>query len=469
MVAQRYRLNERVDDDPYGRSLWTAVDTQSGDRVVLKLLLGADDPMVASLPAISAAASALRHPHIATVLDLRDGAHPFVVYEALDGQTLAQAIEAGQRFSPAVTIRLAQQLLWALEYAHKHGFCHGRITPRTILLTKREDALVYAKLLDFGAARGRGDSVSADLRAVGEIIYQMVSGEAPRAGSPQLSMAAPGAGLPGLLEHVLNTALGGPSHSFASATEMHGALQMAAAQITRPRTGRSARVLGATDPSMSRAMHEVHDYQTTEIAAIPLSVTEAIKRDATARLARGEQDHGEAAAAVTAAWLDGDNLAKVSADASQGSAPEREAKAPPRPARREQTPTALARRSERRASWLVLALLLILAGAAGVALLTSDTPTGGRRSTGPAPPATTPGSPMSLALASRPAGAMVARGAETLGKTPVSLTLAEGSHRLTLTLEGYEPQTLTVEALGAHDLSHTVTLTPTGREDARRR
>jgi Tol biopolymer transport system component len=154
----------------------------------------------------------LTHPHICTLHDVgREHGTDFLVMEYLEGETLAQRLERGA-LPVAESLRLALEILHALEHAHAQGIYHCDLKPSNILLTRSG-----TKLLDFGIAQiqqreavrasrdherpgetlslaaedavfgtvhymapervdGQPASAAADLFAFGAVLYEMVTG-----------------------------------------------------------------------------------------------------------------------------------------------------------------------------------------------------------------------------------------------------------------------------------------------------
>src|SRR5580658_3425170 len=92
--------------------------------------------------------AALNHPHICQLYDVGPN---YLVFEYIDGEPLKGPMP------PADTLRIALQIIEALEEAHKNGIIHRDLKPGNILLTTRG-----VKVLDFGLAKQSRDGQAAD-------------------------------------------------------------------------------------------------------------------------------------------------------------------------------------------------------------------------------------------------------------------------------------------------------------------
>lgn len=132
--------------------VYLALDQRLGRKVAIKILLPeftSNKILVERFDQEARAASALNHPNIITVyeIDEFDGLH-FIAMELVEGQTLRQLMnnQPGEQKS---ALEIAIQIASALNAAHNAGIIHRDIKPENIMI--RPDGLV--KVLDFGLAK----------------------------------------------------------------------------------------------------------------------------------------------------------------------------------------------------------------------------------------------------------------------------------------------------------------------------
>lgn len=93
--------------------------------------------------------SGLSHPHIVPIFSAGDAAEAlYYVMPFIEGETLRERLEREGRFSVEQSVRIAQEIARALQYAHGKGIIHRDIKPSNILFHEG-----HALVADFGIAR----------------------------------------------------------------------------------------------------------------------------------------------------------------------------------------------------------------------------------------------------------------------------------------------------------------------------
>ncbi len=222
----RYEIRSKIGEGGMGE-VYLALDTELGRTVAIKILseaFASDQQRLQRFIQEAKAASALNHPHILTIYEIGSvGASRFIATEFIDGDTLRQRINAGMKL--AEILEIAIQIAGALSAAHAAGIIHRDIKPENIMI--RRDGVV--KVLDFGLAKltaheaatidteaptktlfktdpgtvvgtvvymspeqARGMPVDArtDIFSFGVVLYEMVAGCLPFAGSTSSEVLA---------------------------------------------------------------------------------------------------------------------------------------------------------------------------------------------------------------------------------------------------------------------------------------
>ena len=150
----RFQIRQRLGRGAQGE-VYLAEDTRLDRRVAIKTMrLNSRDPAEQSrrLYALLEEArivSQLAHPGIVTLYDAgEDGGVPYLVFEYVEGRTLAARLREARRLPPAEAVEIAIQVLKALGYAHAKGVVHRDIKPANIML-----AADTARVMDFGIAQ----------------------------------------------------------------------------------------------------------------------------------------------------------------------------------------------------------------------------------------------------------------------------------------------------------------------------
>jgi serine/threonine protein kinase/tetratricopeptide (TPR) repeat protein len=145
--------------------VYLAHDPRLERNVALKILsaeLASDAERIRRFVREAKAASALKHPNVATIYEIgeSDGLR-FIAMEYVEGQTLATKIN-GRPLGTDEILDIGIQVADALDEAHAKGITHRDIKSANIMLTPRGQA----KVLDFGLAKitgPEGQVASSDL------------------------------------------------------------------------------------------------------------------------------------------------------------------------------------------------------------------------------------------------------------------------------------------------------------------
>ena len=276
-----YRVLGRLGGGGMGE-VYLAEDTRLGRQVALKFLATTDDADPEARERLvreAQAASVLRSPHVAVTYDLVEhGDSIFIAMEYVEGEMLSTRISRGT-VDVSEALEIAMQVADALDDAHTRGIVHRDIKSANIMLTGRQ----LVKVLDFGLAKFlrkggvesahtigvtspgmvlgtlhymapeqlRGAEVDhrADLFAVGAVLYEMLAGRTPFAGSTMAESAEriltqePEAlarfnyAVPADVDAVVRKALAkDPAYRYQSARELYLDLHHARERITQQRT-----------------------------------------------------------------------------------------------------------------------------------------------------------------------------------------------------------------------------------------
>lgn len=218
-----YRVLDRIGAGGIGE-VYRARDTKQGRTVVVKAVaadIAADPGRREALLADARAAARLTHPNLATLYEIvEEDDRLFLVFDFAAGESL-RTVVGGRPLNPRRAIDLAVQIADALADAHAEGIAHGDLKPDNVIVTPRGNA----KILDFGLSRWTGGGAAraaaarlsapaspavvlgtiaylspeqvvgepsdapTDIFSLGVILFEMLTGRLPFAGTSLETMA----------------------------------------------------------------------------------------------------------------------------------------------------------------------------------------------------------------------------------------------------------------------------------------
>jgi serine/threonine protein kinase len=155
-VNERVTLTEPLARGSFG-TIWRAQHSGLGVEVAVKFL-SREAPLrkdaIKRFAIEASAAAQIQSPHVVRMFDhgvMPDGT-PYLVMELMQGQTVAERLQAQGRLSLAETGSIIAQAAKALDAAHALGVIHRDIKPSNLFLTNPHGETLV-KVLDFGIAK----------------------------------------------------------------------------------------------------------------------------------------------------------------------------------------------------------------------------------------------------------------------------------------------------------------------------
>ena len=155
LLSQQYRVEAWLGGGGYG-DVYRAHSLRLDRPVALKVMRPRSDGDTRERFLREAQiAKRLEHPNTLRLLDYGDldEGTPFLVWELLRGETLAERLARLGPMEPTAVSKLARQVLSSLEEAHDAGIVHRDIKPSNLMLCDFPGEPDFVKVLDFGVAK----------------------------------------------------------------------------------------------------------------------------------------------------------------------------------------------------------------------------------------------------------------------------------------------------------------------------
>ncbi|MER7837299.1 protein kinase [Streptomyces sp. NPDC096040] len=266
----RYRLTHRLGRGGMAE-VFAAEDVRLGRTVAVKLLRAdlAEDPVSkARFTREAQSVAGLNHHAIVAVYDSGEDvvggqSVPYIVMELVEGRTIRDLLINAEAPGPEQALIITSGVLEALAYSHQHGIVHRDIKPANVIITHNG----AVKVMDFGIARalhgasttmtqtgmvmgtpqylspeqalGKAVDHRSDLYATGCLLYELLALRPPFVGETPLSVVyqhvqdipmppsqtSEGAAPPELDGLVMRSLAKEPDDRFQTAEEMRGMVQ----------------------------------------------------------------------------------------------------------------------------------------------------------------------------------------------------------------------------------------------------
>jgi serine/threonine protein kinase len=214
LISGRYHIEGFIGKGGIG-AVYRAVHTFLRRHVALKLLraekLG-DVEILRRFEREARAASRIKHPNVTEVFDFgyTEQGTPYLAMELIEGTTLAEHIRKDGPLDREAAVDLVGQICRGVQAAHDVDVIHRDLKPQNVALLS-EQGKHHVKVLDFGQAKlldpdatqltheggfgtpeymapeqieGTDCDRRTDIYALGILLYELLVGDVPFAGSP---------------------------------------------------------------------------------------------------------------------------------------------------------------------------------------------------------------------------------------------------------------------------------------------
>ena len=196
-------------------TIYRATDTRDGRKVALKIPhpdMEADPILFDRFKRESGIGEKLDHPKVMRVFGGEKRSRIYMVMEWCEGRLLRKILDEEGKLPQDRAIRIAIEVLDALDYIHANGVVHRDLKPENIMVDDQD----CIKLIDFGIAslegakrltftgytqalgtpeymapeqvKGRRGDVRSDIYSLGIMLYEMLVGKTPFSGNSPLAV-----------------------------------------------------------------------------------------------------------------------------------------------------------------------------------------------------------------------------------------------------------------------------------------
>lgn len=148
------RVVRRLPDTPFG-PVFEGIDGPTDRPVLVRALAAkyAQEPSVRKrFLGVARKLAMIPHPSLLSIRSVEERPVPSLVTKQPAGESLADRLARGERFSPATALRLGAQLAEALAVVHEQGLVHRRLSPATVVVTDGREP-DRAVIVDVGLAQ----------------------------------------------------------------------------------------------------------------------------------------------------------------------------------------------------------------------------------------------------------------------------------------------------------------------------
>lgn len=202
LIAEKYRVDAYLGPAGLGE-LYRGINTLLDKPVSISILTAGSD-LADRFFSEAKAAAKVDHRNVLNLVDFGtyDGTS-YAVYEAANGETLAEALKREERLPADMSVEIARQIAAGLGAAHAAGIVHGNLTPANVLAFSSEPGAASVKVFGFSTANAITDDTAlqdparfaylspeqcsgaevidarTDLYSLGVILFEMLAGERP--------------------------------------------------------------------------------------------------------------------------------------------------------------------------------------------------------------------------------------------------------------------------------------------------